>query len=104
MTDKHRSPEWAKTRSIVRAQVKQALARGEDVVCWRCGRLIPEDSQYDVGHIDPQGGEGVENAAPEHRTKTPWCVGNRAHGGRMGARITNAGRGGSTFQALPWVV
>lgn len=103
MSAKHRSAEWQKTRGIIRAQVRQAWSRGDEVTCWRCGRLIDAEGQYDVGHIDPFGGEGVSNAAPEHRTKTPWCIGNRSAGGRMGARITNAGKGGSTFQALPWV-
>lgn len=102
MTAKHQSPEWRKTCRIIRAQVTAARKRGDDVQCWRCGRLIDEEQVFDVGHLDPFGGEGVDNAAPEHRTATGLCVGNRNHGGRIGARITNAAKGGTTFQGLPW--
>lgn len=100
---KHASPEWKRTVRIVRAQVSQAWRRGDEVTCWRCGRPIEEGMTYDVGHIDPHGGEGIDNAAPEHRKKSAYCIGNRAHGGRMGAAITNARRtGSSTFRPLAW--
>lgn len=104
MTEKHRSPEWHRTTRIVRAQVRRAWERGEEVRCWRHGDLIlpPEEGgrPYDVGHLQPDGGEGVDNAAPECRR------GNRSHGGRMGARITNGRRaaraGRSTFTPPSW--
>ena len=103
MTAKHNTPEWGRTCRIIRAQAKRAWDRGDEVCCWRCGRPLDEETRtYDVGHIDPFGGNGVENAAPEHRTKTGTCPGNRNLGGRTGARMTNAGKGKATFQALPW--
>ncbi|MDJ1115393.1 hypothetical protein [Microbacterium dauci] len=86
MTAKHATPEWRRTVRLVRAQVAQAWARGNDVTCWRHGHLIPEGAPYDVGHIHPDGGEHIDNAAPECRR------GNRSHGGKLGARITNARR------------
>lgn len=96
MTAKHNSPEWRKTVRIIRNQVAAKRRSGAEVWCWRCGREIDSEQRYDVGHIDPFGGEGLDNAAPEHRTE------NRKNGGRIGARITNAAKGGTTFQALPW--
>lgn len=97
MTVKHTSPEWRKTVRIVRAQTRAAWARGDEVTCWRHGHVLDPEQPYDVGHIDPNGGEGVDNAAPECRK------GNRSHGGRMGAAKTNAKRSAkTTFVALPW--
>lgn len=103
MTEKHTSAEWQRSRKHVRARVRAAWERGDEVTCWRCGRVIPEGGAYDVGHLDPFGGEGLENLAPEHRTKTGACPGNRNLGGRAGARITNARFAGKTFQAPPWI-
>ena len=101
MTTKHQSPEWRATVRIIRAQVKQTWARGDDVTCWRHGHLIPEGTPFDVGHITVHGGEGIDNAAPECRT------GNRSHGGKLGAAVTNgrkaAAMGKTTFQPLPWI-
>lgn len=107
MTAKHTSPEWKKTCRTVRAQARRAHAQGQPVVCWRCGGPLPVDAEnrlvFDVGHRDPNGGEGIDNASPEHRTKSATCIGNRSHGGRIGARITNARRSTkSTFNPLPW--
>lgn len=90
MSAKHATPQWRRTCRIVRAQVALAHRRGEDVHCWRCGHLIEEGQRYDVGHLNPNGGEGLDNAAPEHRHE------NRSHGGRMGARLTNARRAAKT--------
>lgn len=90
MTDKHRDPVWRKTCRIIRAQVRQAWARGDDVVCWRHGHIIPEGAPYDVGHITLNGGNGIDNAAPECRH------GNRSHGGKLGAKITNTRRQAKT--------
>lgn len=98
MTAKHQSPEWRRTVRTIRTQVRQAWARGEEVRCWRHGDGIEEGQPYDVGHITTQGGEGLDNAAPECRR------GNRSHGGRIGAAITNARRG-ATKKGLvtpPW--
>ncbi|GMM94750.1 hypothetical protein [Microbacterium sp. MTN4-26] len=94
---KHASPEWRRTVRTIRAQVRQAYERGEPVMCWRHGDEIPEGVPFDVGHLQPLGGEGIDNAAPECRR------GNRSHGGRMGAAKTNAKRSkASTFRPLPW--
>lgn len=107
MSTKHSSPEWSRTTRTIRAQVRAAHAQGNSVGCWRCGGPLPVDEQdrlvFDVGHLDPNGGEGIDNAAPEHRNRTGQCVGNRAHGGRIGAAITNARRSTkTTFQPIPW--
>lgn len=106
MTTKHSSPEWHRTTRHVRTVTNAAHKRGEEPVCWRCGRPLPESDAgnliYDVGHLDPNGGEGLDNAAPEHRSRTGACVGNRAHGGRMGAALTNSKRSTSTFRAPAW--
>lgn len=97
MTAKHQSPEWRRTVRIIRSQVRAAWERGDDVTCWRHGHIIPEGAPYDVGHINHmEDDNSPANAAPECRR------GNRSHGGRIGARITNAAKGGSTFQKLPW--
>lgn len=98
MTEKHRDPEWRATTRIIRAQTRQAWARGEDVTCWRHGHTIPEGTPYDVGHIRLDGGNGTDNAAPECRH------GNRSHGGKLGARITNQRRRARTTGLVtpPW--
>lgn len=96
MSSKHATPEWRRTCRIIRNQVRGIWSRGDDAQCWRCGGPIPEGLPYDVGHIDPLGGEGVDNAAPEHRGE------NRREGGRIGARITNARKSKTTFQGPAW--
>lgn len=83
MTAKHQTPEWRRTVRIIRAQVHTAWNRGEDVTCWRHGHTIPEGTPFDVGHITLHGGNGLDNAAPECRH------GNRSHGGKLGAHLTN---------------
>ena len=103
MSQKHTSTEYQRNAKHVRKRVRVAWDAGDDVACWRCGRLIFETTPYDVGHIDPFGGEGLENLAPEHRSKTGVCPGNRNLGGRSGARITNAGKTRTKFQGPPWV-
>lgn len=102
MTTKHASPEWSRTTRTIRAQAKRTYQAGDTPTCWRCGRPIEEGQAFDVGHLDAHAGEGVDNAAPEHRNKSAYCLGNRAAGGRVGAAITNARKSKSTFQPLPW--
>lgn len=107
MTAKHATPEWRKATRTIRAQTRRRHEHGETVLCWRCNLPLPVDADdrlvFDVGHLDPNGGEGVDNAAPEHRTRSGQCVGNRNHGGRAGAAITNARKStASTFKPLPW--
>lgn len=92
MSAKHRDPEYVANAKIIRAQVRRAWRLGDDVYCWRCRRLIDPADQFDVGHIRHDGGHALENLAPEHRRKSATCQGNRAHGGQLGARITNARR------------
>jgi len=92
MTAKHRDPEYVRNARIVRAQVARARRLGDDVLCWRCRRPIDPAEQFDVGHLDPSGGPGLENLAPEHRRKSTTCRGNRSAGGQLGAAMTNARR------------
>ena len=102
MSARHVDPEWRRTVRTVRAQVKLARERGEEVACWRCGGLIDAEQQYDVGHIDRGlDDNSPDNAAPEHRTRTGVCTGNRNHGGRIGAAITNARRAARTNGFVP---
>lgn len=83
MTEKHRDPEYLRNARIVRAQVRAAWRHGEDVHCWRRGELLHPGRPFDVGHLDPAGGHGRSNLAPE-------CVRcNRSDGGRLGAALTN---------------
>jgi len=90
MSAKHRDPVFLVNRRIVRAQVQRAWRHGDDARCWRCHGLIAPGTAFDVGHLDPDGGHGVENLAPEHVR----C--NRREGGRRGAAITAANRGHRT--------
>ena len=98
MTAKHLDPQWRRTTRIIRAQVRQAWARGEDITCWRHGHIIPEGAPYDVGHLTLHGGNGIDNAAPECRH------GNRSHGGKLGAHLTNTRRQARTKGLVtpPW--
>jgi hypothetical protein len=91
MTRKHQSPEYQRNAKVVRSRAKAQLRAGIPVPCWRCGRAI-EGMLFDVGHIDPQGGERMTNLAPEHRLAVGGCRGNRSHGGSDGAAITNGRR------------
>lgn len=101
MTAKHQDPEYRKSARILRQQVARKRRVEEDVHCWRCGRLIHAEQTFDVGHIDPLGGHGLDNLAPEHRYKSGQCQGNRAAGGRMGRAIQIA-RQPATKGLLPW--
>ena len=103
MSEKHTTTEYQRNSKHLRKRVRASWDNGDDVACWRCGRLIFETTPFDIGHLDPFGGEGLDNLAPEHRSKTGVCPGNRNLGGRAGARITNAGKKPrSTFKGLPW--
>ena len=84
MTAKHQDPEYRANARIVRQQAASRRKRGGAVVCWRCGREIDEEQRWDVGHLDADGGHGLDNLAPEHRYKTASCIGNRAAGGHLG--------------------
>lgn len=101
MTAKHRDPEYRKNARIVRQQVARKRRQGDEVACWRCGREIDEQQSYDVGHINPAGGHGLDNLAPEHRYKTGRCRGNRAAGGTLGAQM-QAANNAKTRGLLPW--
>ena len=101
MSAKHSDPEYRKNARIIRQQVTKRQRSGEDVTCWRCGHLIHEEQTFDVGHIDPTAGHGMENLAPEHRYKSGRCQGNRAAGGRMG-RAQQLGRAATSKKLLQW--
>lgn len=101
MSAKHSDPEFRKNSRIVRQQVTKARRSGADVGCWRCGGPIDEQQTYDVGHIDPAGGHGISNLAPEHRYSSGRCQGNRAAGGRMG-RAMQTSRQTASKGLLPW--
>ncbi|KQR43425.1 hypothetical protein ASF87_16680 [Microbacterium sp. Leaf161] len=88
MTDKHRDPEYIRNAGIVRARVRRDWKHGTEVRCWRTGAPIEPGQKFDVGHIDPNGGHGISNLAPE------TVRSNRSEGGRRGAALTNARRSG----------
>lgn len=93
MTRKHQSPEYQRNARTIRARVKVQHKHGQPAVCWRGGGAIMPGIPYDVGHIDPSGGDHMTNLAPEHRTRTPGCCGgNRNLGGAQGAAISNGRR------------
>lgn len=101
MTAKHSDPEYRKNARILRQQVEQRRRRDDTVTCWRCGRPIHPEQAFDVGHIDANGGHGLDNLAPEHRYSSGVCQGNRAAGGRMG-RAIQAARLPAAKGLLPW--
>lgn len=93
MTSKHQSPEYQRNARTIRARVRSQHKHGFPSQCWRGGGAILPGVQFDVGHIDPQGGDHMTNLAPEHRNRTAGCcAGNRAIGGAQGAAITNSRR------------
>jgi hypothetical protein len=95
MTAKHQDPEYLANARLVRAQVRQAWRYGTEVRCWRRGCVIEPGARFDVGHLDEHGGHGRDNLAAE-------CVRcNRSHGGKLGARITNARRASTPRPAPP---
>lgn len=103
MTAKHQRPEYQRNASLRRQQVKRAHALGEPVACWRGGGAIHPGQPYDIGHRHPHGGEGLDNLAPEHRSRQPGCCdGNRSHGGTIGASITNSRRQPSPRETTTW--
>lgn len=90
MSARHHTPAYQRNARIIRQRVNGQHRMGASATCWRGGGPIPPGMPFDVGHRDPLGGDDVGNLAPEHRTATPGCcLGNRAHGGADGARITN---------------
>lgn len=94
MTSKHRDPEYIRNAAVVRARVRRDWKLGVEVRCWRRGCPIHPGQRFDVGHLDPNGGHGLSNLAPE-------CVRcNRSEGGRRGAALTNARRSGAARQSV----
>ncbi|MDL9978841.1 hypothetical protein [Microbacterium candidum] len=90
MTSKHQTPEYRRNALTIRERVTAAHRTGRPVACWRCRRPIAPGQPYDVGHVQGATGSTLRDLAPEHRHRTAHCVGNRAHGGNLGARITNS--------------
>lgn len=94
MTAKHQDPEYRANARIVREQVNRARKFGRAVYCRRCRLEIDQHQAFDVGHIDEHGGHSRANLAAEHRYRIDCpAKGNRSHGGRLGAAITNTKRG-----------
>lgn len=90
MTRKHQSPEYQRNARIVRQRVAALHKAGQPAVCWRGGGAILPRSPWDVGHIHGARGHSLHELAPEHRHRTAGCCdGNRRHGGRVGAMLTN---------------
>lgn len=97
MTAKHAESEYRTNARIRRQQVAQARRFGREVTCQRCGREVEPGQAFDVGHKDEHGGHALSNLGIEHRFKTDCPArGNRSHGGRLGAAITNRRRGART--------
>lgn len=93
MTAKHADPEYRSNARLVRQQVAHVRRFGGTVICRRCGGEIHEGQAWDVGHIDEHGGHGRANLDTEHRYRADCPArGNRSHGGRLGAAITNRRR------------
>lgn len=90
MTRKHQTPEYQRNARIIRRRVNVEHAAGRPVPCWRCRTAIHPGQAFDVGHLPGAQGSSLEELAPEHRSKTTHCKGNRSHGGSIGAAITNA--------------
>jgi hypothetical protein len=90
MTRKHQSPEYQRNARIVRKQVTAMHRAGQPARCWRGGGDITPYTPYDVGHLGNSRGSALSDLAPEHRHRTAGCCdGNRRHGGRVGAMLTN---------------
>ena len=100
MSAKHRDPEYLKNARIIRQRVATCRRAGIEVTCWRCGHPIDPEQRWDTGHIDPDGGPGLDNLAPEHRYKSGRCIGNRADGGRLGAARQRVGRERTTSRSI----
>ena len=83
----------------------QSLVRlGEPVRWWRGRGVIMPGQPFDIGHIDPDGGNDLSNLAPEHRHAVDGCCkGNRSHGGTLGARRAHA-RSSKAERASTWAL
>jgi hypothetical protein len=92
VTAKHQTPEYRRNAKLRRAQVDAAHRRGEPVQCHRCGLSIYPGQPYDIGHITHGYTSSLDELAPEHRHKNSMCIGNRSHGGAIGAAKTNGAR------------
>lgn len=102
MSAKHRDPEYIRNAKTWRKRVHSIHRSGEPVQCWRCRRAIVPGQPFDIGHIDGAIGHSMAELAPEHRHATPYCTGNRAHGGQLGAAKTNAARQVPQGQVTTW--
>jgi len=54
----------AKSRSLTAK--KRQVARNQDHVCPRCGEDLFNDEEIQEHHVDPKGGDGVENLQLVH--------------------------------------
>lgn len=102
MTAKHTSREYKNNARLIRQRVRSAWRLGEPVACWRGGGEILPGQHFDVGHLDPAGGEGLGNLAAEHRHRVAGCCrGNRSEGGALGAQRARARRQPAEVQSWP---
>ena len=86
MSTAHSDPAYQRNARIVRAQTRRAWQSGQPVWCIGCGREIPPNTAYQVGHrIDAARGgtNDLDNLGPQHRRE------NLSRGGRLGAAIQN---------------
>lgn len=93
----HHRKQWNGNDS---AKARARIKAGPPVQqCIRCGGpiRIADGKTWDAGHlVDLAEGGDAHRYGPEHRHRTGACPGNRAAGGRAGARLTNAKRGKPT--------
>lgn len=68
-------------------RIRAAYALTLPVACWRCGKLIQQTDEWDLGHVvDRARGGGDDQLAPEHSK----C--SRAAGVRLARRLKREGR------------
>lgn len=65
--DRHGQHMYGYTHKLERKRWA-AVVRAVGSVCWRCGKLIPPGSRFDLGHVDEDGrARGFPARHPEHR-------------------------------------
>ena len=78
---------------LIRRRWQERIDSGEEVRCWRCGRLIVPGMAWDLGHDDND--RGVYRG--------PECVhGNRKAGGAKGGRVVQAKRRRQSGNSQQW--
>lgn len=87
MTGYRGRPE-ASARQRARRRLRALQKAQGYLVCWRCGRVLPDGWPFHTGHVvaHMDGGAGAGNFDAE----CPRC--NLRDGGKRGAKITNSRR------------